>query len=268
MLYFKKFFLFFIIFLFFSGCSTSLKSRIETAKILANKNLLKQNDIETKKFIFRTYGKFDKSDVLKVYIEGDGLAWINKHTISPDPTPINPIALNLASNDKTKNLIYIARPCQYILKKNINCEDEYWTKKRFSKEVVESYNELLDKLKMSYGFKSIELIGFSGGAAIAVLVSSLRDDVKKITTIAGNLNHELVNKIHKVSKLRASLNPIDVAKNVSHIKQIHYVGTDDKIIPIDIVNSFIKASENKKNITVIKVDASHTKGWDKLTLEQ
>lgn len=262
------FFIFLIIFL--TACSRySLESRVSLANSLALKNSLIKKDINTSSFILRTYGKIEnKNKALKVYIEGDGLAWINSRTISNDPTPINPIALKLASKDKSANIIYIARPCQYNLKENNNCNNSYWSKKRFSKEVIASYNEALNRLKKKYGFEKIELIGFSGGGAVATLVASKRDDIIKIVTIAGNLNHKLVNKIHKVSQMKESLNPIDIASKISYIPQVHYVGESDTIIPIAVVNSFKKAAKYSKNIEIkIINNATHTKGWDELIIK-
>lgn len=252
------------------GCSFhSLQNRVDLANNLALKNMLVKKDISTDNFIFRTYGKFyDKNKSLRIYIEGDGFAWIDKRTISSNPTPVNPIALKLASKDTFSNIIYIARPCQYNLELNKNCKSEYWTNKRFSIEVINSFNYLIDILKLEYGFKNIELIGFSGGAAIATLVASKRNDISKITTIAGNLNHDLVNKIHNVSKMKESLNPIDIANKISYIPQIHYVGEKDRVIPIEVAKSFKEVAINSENIKIILFqNATHTTGWENINLE-
>lgn len=258
------------ILIFFTACSKySIEERLKLAEFLTLKNELVKNNIQTSLFLLRTYGRLNnKDDLLKVYIEGDGFAWVNKNTVSNDPTPINPIALKLALNDYSSNIIYIARPCQYNLKIDKNCNKDYWSKKRFSIEVIKSFNELLDGLKVKNKYKKFELIGFSGGGAIATLLASKRSDVIKITTIAGNLNHKLVNKIHNVSLMKESLNPIDIAEKISNIKQIHYIGEKDKIITREIVESYLISSKNIDNIKVVVIDdATHTKGWNKLILE-
>jgi hypothetical protein len=69
-------------------------------------------------------GKFDlvgfvppriaSNDLLTVYIEGDGLAWLDGETASPDPTPRDPLALNLAFRDPLGGAAYLAPPRQYI----------------------------------------------------------------------------------------------------------------------------------------------------------
>lgn len=110
--------------------------------------------------------------------------------------------------------------------------------------------------------KNIELFGFSGGAAVTVLVASKRDDVKKIVTIAGNLNHKLHSRIHKVSLLNGSLNPIDYALKISSIKQIHFVGKEDRVVPLVVVKSFVeKSNSNNVELKVIE-EAGHIKVWE------
>ena len=47
---------------------------------------------------------------ISVYIEGDGLAWISVSMPSPDPTPLNPVALQLAALDPGCNVVYLGRP--------------------------------------------------------------------------------------------------------------------------------------------------------------
>lgn len=218
-------------------------------------------DINTDYFNLRVYVKIkDKNLPLKVYIEGDGFAWIDRHTLSSNPTPVNPVALKLATMDTYENIAYIARPCQYITNKN--CTKEYWSHKRFSKEVIQSINQAVSILKKQTKSNQIKLVGFSGGGAIAALLAAKRDDVKDIVTIAGNLNHELLNKHHNTSPMSGSLNPVDIASSISHIKQIHYIGGKDTIIPRKIAYSFKEASINFTNIQIIDIpNATHLNGW-------
>src|SRR5262245_4836743 len=51
---------------------------------------------------------------LRIYIEGDGRAWLTRQQRSDDPTPRNAIGLRLASADMSPNVAYLARPCQYV----------------------------------------------------------------------------------------------------------------------------------------------------------
>ncbi len=262
--YIKKIFILFIAFLFI-GCSKySLENRINLAQDIAQNSHFESRNIETVSFTLKTYSKVqDKTLPLKIYIEGDGFAWIDRYTLSPNPTPINPVALKLASLDPYKNIAYIARPCQYISAKN--CSKEYWSNKRFSQDVIYSMSQAISILKKQTHSKKIELIGFSGGAAIALLIASQRDDVQKITTLAGNLNHALLHEYHGIPPMKDSLNPIDIASKISNIKQIHFIGGKDEVIPSLIAYSFRKASKNNSNIKIVIIpNATHIKNWESI----
>ena len=82
------------------------------------------------------------------------------------------------------------------------------------------------------------MIGFSGGGAVAILVSAQRRDVTGIRTVAGNLNHKVWTTYHNVNPLKGSLNAVDVANKVSDIPQIHYVGDLDRNIGLRLAESF------------------------------
>ena len=251
--------------LFLTGCSKySLDNRINLAQNITKKSHFESRNIETDSFTLKTYTKVqDKTLPLKIYIEGDGFAWVDRYTLSSNPTPVNPVALKLASLDPYKSIAYIARPCQYI--SNQNCSKEYWSNKRFAKEVVQSMNQAVSILKKQSHSKNIELLGFSGGGAIALLIASQRQDVQKITTIAGNLNHKLLHKYHGIAPMKDSLNPVDIASKISHIKQIHFIGGKDEVIPSQIAYSFKDASQNHSNIKIVIIpEATHLKNWESI----
>lgn len=222
---------------------------------------LKQ-DIKTSFFKLRSYLKINNTNLVRVYIEGDGRAWASRYKPSLNPTPKDPIAFHLAALDPSSSVIYLARPCQYNIK---NCPQKYWTSHRFANEVIESFDQALDQLKKEYSIKRFELVGFSGGAAIATLLAAKRNDISGIRTIAGNLNHELVSQNHSVSSLNGSLNPIDIAKKISSIPQHHFVGENDKTLSKGILQSFLNASGDTTCINFSSVPgATHYKPWVKI----
>ena len=109
--------------------------------------------------------------------------------------------------------------------------------------------------------KKVRLIGFSGGAAVAILVAARRGDVDSIVSVAGNLNHEEVNLFHKVNLLRGSLNSIDVVDKIKHIPQVHFIGSDDEVIPAKISTDFIRAQKVTCAKQVIVPSVGHIDGW-------
>ena len=150
----------------------------------------------------------DKASVLTVYIEGDGLAWITKSLVSTDPTPQNPVGLKLALRHPDGVAVYLARPCQYIADANAhNCNKAYWTDGRFSPSVIASSQEAINILMQQFGAKKLQLIGYSGGGAVAALIAAQRNDVIGLLTVAGNLDHKSWTREHRITPLRSSLNP-------------------------------------------------------------
>lgn len=247
------------------GCAGTFPfiSRDKLADDVAfNANLTKAY-IQTPNFTLTTYCRFNSPQKpLRVYIEGDGQAWESKRRLSADPTPTQPIALQLAALDTYDNVAYIARPGQYSAPNSTICDPTYWSQKRFAPEVVDSINQVIDRLKKDANVSGIELIGYSGGGALVVLIASKRTDVLNIRTVAGNLDHEALCEYHEASSLTGSLNPIDVAQKVAKIPQYHFVGDKDKVVPPFVAEKFFRASGCADTIHIIYINnASHTKGW-------
>ncbi len=248
-------------------------------------NLNKQLNY-TKNFIITSYSKsqispqnLDLNKQLFIYIEGDGQAWISRYRLSNNPTPKDPLTLKLAAIDPNPNVLYIARPCQFTdLKLDLNCHNKYWSESRYSIEVVDAINEVINNFKLSIIKKiknqkikppqlAIHLIGYSGGATIAGLVASIRDDITSIRTIAGNLDHDAVSDFHKTTKLKDSLNLINYIHKIKHIPQMHYIGEYDQIIPLNIIKNFVNQVNNANDsnlncakYTIIK-SIDHYRGW-------
>jgi pimeloyl-ACP methyl ester carboxylesterase len=176
---------------------------------------------------------------LRIYIEGDGLAWRYRTRPSADPTPINPIALKLALQD-TRPAAYLARPCQYLQDKgHTPCQPRYWTSARYGTEVISATSQAINVLKQGAGARQLELVGYSGGGVVAALVAARRNDVVRLITVASNLDHAAWTRLHHISPLHDSLNPADHWRQLQHIPQLHLVGAEDDIVPPAIIESYL-----------------------------
>ncbi len=246
-------------FILFTGCSRnipSLEDRKITLYSLINKDL-QERIYNTKNFnLFAMQTNLKMCNNINVYIEGDGLSWITRSKISTNPTPLTPTALKLMNTDNSKCKIYLARPCQYTSSQN--CSKKYWTSHRFNIKVIDAYIETLNKIKDINKNQTFILIGYSGGAAVALLTASKRDDVKMIKTYAGNLDIKKWSQIHNITPLYGSLNPVDFSKKLEDIPQIHYIGKRDKIIPFEVFESYESKFRNKTKIKLIFIDGKHT----------
>ena len=251
----------------FNGCThiPSLDERKTTLRNLSSDKDVRQTTIQTSTFKLFSMQKLSntcKNKDMKVYLEGDGLAWRTRTRISDDPTPLNPVGLSLMLSDESKCKVYIARPCQYV-KQNI-CENKYWTSHRFNTKIIHSFDEALNNLKANHKNSTFTLVGYSGGAAITTLTASNRNDVSKLITVAGNIDTDRWVKLHRISPLSASLNPADYTKNLENIEQYHLIGNKDKIIPKDIFFSYFNKFKNKNNVKYFTYEATHSCCWDEI----
>lgn len=246
----KRFFFLFFLTAFVSGCSS-----------LPRPEGFSYQEIKTKDFSLASWARVkQKKKKLRIYIEGDGFAWINPYTPSSDPTPSEMTALNLAQKDPFVNVVYLARPCQYVSSRE--CRPYYWTNGRFDPKVIASVTEAVRKLKEQYQAPSVELVGYSGGAAVALLVAVKEPSVSKVMTVAGVLDHKAWTDFHKDTPLKGSMNPANYKKKLKNIKQVHYSGGADKTVPSSLTENFVYSLGNDSKAEIIIVpNASHNKGW-------
>lgn len=257
--------LFFLGLLQIISCSVlSPAARARVADDLARNHGWTKSIIKTSKFSLLSYqSPRQQGSELTVYIEGDGFAWINRFKTSGDPTPRTSTVLKLALQDDSEPVVYLARPCQYIkLAQSSVCDSSLWTHARFSEEVIISSNEAISLLKKRVGAESVNLIGFSGGGAVAALVAARRSDVKLLVTVAGNLDHFTWTRVHNLSPLRNSLNPVDYWETLADVTQVHFIGSNDKVIPPEIAETYKKqfVGPYQPEIRVIR-GANHRCCW-------
>lgn len=215
-------------------------------------------DIKMQQFDIASWQKITQPDgVYKIYLEGDGYAFNAHGRATQDPTPKGTLVREMAFGDKSPNVVYLARPCQYI--KTPACTKKYWTTARFSAEVVQAEYEAIKKI---VGKNPVILIGFSGGAQIAGLLAVEQNElnVKKVITIAGNLDHTAWTQYHHLPPLDKSLNLKDYRTKFMNIPQVHYIGAKDKVIPPRISQNFIKGQAPM----IVVSKATHNENWKKI----
>jgi len=238
--------------------------RISSANQMAKSAGFTQTVIPTTGFDLVSYQRVSRNvnEILVIYIEGDGSAWRSGSRPSDNPTPNNPVALSLAIQDIRPAVVYLARPCQFIDLPSRGCLESVWTNARFSQSVMNSTNEAITSLKRQYQAKELILIGYSGGGAVASLIATQRDDVKTLITVAGNLDTNVWVKTFGLDPLTGSLNPADRAKQLSNIKQIHFIGTNDQVIPKLVTQSYLNklTIPNQSQLIEIK-DYGHVCCW-------
>lgn len=183
---------------------------------------------------------------IHIYIEGDGNAFDAYGQPTDDPTPRGDLVRNLAMQDGASNVVYVARPCQFIMGQG--CSQYDWTYSRFSKKIIEAESDVIKKIA---GDKKITLVGYSGGAMVSGLVIQQNPKLKiqKWITIAGVLNHKKWTEYFGDAALTGSMNLV----RLPDVPQIHYVGERDNVVPYELATGWAKESDVK-----IVEDATHS----------
>ena len=247
----------------------------EEAERIARPGRLSAHRIDAGKFILASYQRVSpgRGDTLVVYIEGDGLAWLNRAHPSDDPTPADPVALRLAAADDAPAVLYLARPCQYVTGAEArNCEPKYWTTARFAVEVVDAADRAVDLVKAAVGKSKVELIGYSGGGVLATLLAARRGDVVRVITVAANLDLGFWTAYHDVTPLFESLKPTDFVDTLGRVPQVMLVGGRDEVVPPSVISHYRETLPVSAPVAVISItDFSHSccwaEAWPKLVRE-
>ena len=192
----------------------------------------------------------DKIDPIHIYIEGDGYAFNHIGYPTTNPTPRSTFLRDIAFNDPNKNVVYLARPCQYV--DDQRCSTKDWTTGRFSQEIVDSATQAIKEISSK---QPIVLIGYSGGALLSGLVieQNPKLPVKKWITLAGVLNHKKWTQDLNLPSLKDS---VDLQK-MPTVPQLHLIGDKDSVVSYKLT----KALVDNKNLIVVP-DATHSGGFE------
>ena len=196
---------------------------------------------------------------LHIYIEGDGRPFRNRFFIAKDPSPQNPLMLNLMMQDKSSSL-YLGRPCYFNKSTpamhDTQCTPKFWTSARYSEEVVNSMIATLRQHLNTHPHQGISLIGHSGGGTLAVLMAARMPEVDQVVTLAGNLDTVAWARLHHYTALHHSLNPADLV--ILYAKQLHFGGENDGNIPPKLSEAWLTSMG--QSMHVVK-DADHNCCW-------
>lgn len=193
--------------------------------------------IKTGTFDIMTYSRLtDATSPVHIYIEGDGNSFDAYGYPTPDPTPHSTFMRDMMARDKSANVAYIARPCQYI--KTPQCDISDWTDARFSKSAVDSIAYAIHSIAKD---RPIILIGYSGGAMISGLIITHypKLNITEWITIAGVLNHSDWTNHFGDSPLTKSLD----LTTLPDIPQKHYVAESDSVVPFALSQRWVGTRE-------------------------
>jgi len=196
------------------------------------------------------------SRTLHVYLDGDGTPWLAGRPAT-DPTPRNPLLLRLMTLDPNPS-VYLGRPCYHGLSETPSCSSALWTRERYSEAVVSSMAAALRRVLEAGGFNRLAWFGYSGGGAIAVLLAPRFAETTDLITIAANLDIDAWTDLHDYPRLAGSLNPAQQPPLPARIRQRHYVGGQDRVVPEHVV----ARGPIDPNTLVVIPSYDHTCCWE------
>jgi len=210
-------------------------------------------------FKHRTLFKPGSGDELHIYIEGDGDLWRTPDQLSVDPTPEQPLTLQLMQLDPAPALM-LGRPC-YFETGDRRCEPNGWTAARYSPAVVASMNAVAARWAGRY--RGTVLIGYSGGGALAVLMAPGITQARAVVTLAANLDTPAWVRHHGYNDaiVGASLNPNAQPPLPTNVAQWHYAGERDT----NVLPEWIAAFSARQDGAHLKIIAGfdHRCCWDR-----
>lgn len=198
---------------------------------------------------------------LHVYLESDGSPWIGQTRIAADPTPSEPVALELLRADP-HTAVLVGRPCYHGLKSATGCDPRMWTSARYSETVVASMAAAVQRVAARYRARRLVLIGYSGGGTLAMLLAERLANVRALVTIAGNLDTDAWTRLHGYTPLTGSLNPARRAPLPPAIAQLHLAGGRDRNVPAALIEPVVRRQPGAQ--LRVYDDADHGCCWIRL----
>jgi predicted esterase len=111
------------------------------------------------------------------------------------------------------------------------------------------------------GARQLVLVGHSGGAAVAALLALRHPETALLVTVAGVIDHADWTRLHGVTPLIGSLNPADRLPELARIRQVHLVGTEDRIVPPSLIVDLLARYGDASRATVETTSNSHDCCW-------
>ena len=200
---------------------------------------------------------------LRVYIDGDATT---KGFFKKKATLPYPVAAELAQKDKYPYILYLNRPCYFV--DEARCKPEVWENGRFTPEVVEEMRQALLRIQAKYRIPEFEFVGYDGGAAIALLLSTrIKNTPVKVYTVGGILNTTQYALLIDEELHSESLNPATEGFSLSNIPQVHFVGGKDKQVPLVLTRDYVNRVPNPVLMQVKSYPSADHFNWVNFKIE-
>ncbi len=244
------------------GCSSVPLNDADASAVAVS---MRRREITAGSFRLTTYSRIrDTNKPVTIYIEGDVRGWLPSADPGIDATPDDSMGLRLAALDPSTNVVFISHPCQFGIG-DPACFDEFWEKGALAQQVFASINRAVDHVAIVFAHPQLNLVGYSGGGAVAAVLASRRRDVVSLRTIAGNLDPDGNGRAHASDPQNDFIDPMEIASRLALLPQEHFVGDKDVFVPPFLTENFVKAIGVSYCVKVTHVPyATHQTGWQEV----
>lgn len=196
--------------------------------------------------------------LLHLYLDGDGRPWLSRTQVARNPTPYNPLVLELLARDSSPAL-YLGRPCYHGEHQASGCSAWLWTSGRYSETVISAMANAVAQLLAAESINRVTLIGYSGGGVIAWHLAQRIPQVERLVTVAANLDLGAWVQRHRYSPLVGSLDPAHGPPMREDVEQLHLIGKRDDNVPASLTERMQErfGTSFRRQLS----DAGHSRGW-------
>jgi hypothetical protein len=121
--------------------------------------------------------------------------------------------------------------------------------------------EAANRLSSRHRALAVELIGYSGGGAIALGMRGCTRHLVSITTIAANLDVNAWSEYHRYTPLVLSRDLTSPDEARPEIRETHWQCRGDRRVPPPITDAYFAAHPEARRVIVD--NCSHEHGWER-----
>ncbi|WP_051496524.1 alpha/beta hydrolase [Halomonas sp. BC04] len=158
----------------------------------------------------------------------------------------------MAVEDASPRVAYIARPCQWFASLPDSCQPSIWTDERYGEQVRQWLLEVIETIA---GGHPVRLVGFSGGAHLALQLVSHLENAEGVVSVAGNLNDSLFAQYHRLPAAR------HVPAERPEVALWSLSGNADRIVPPELTERMLEAREGRCQTHQVLEGAEHGGTW-------